>query len=241
MNPVRLYVFGAALSVGIAVVANVLTPGRLTTVAATFAILAPLATILVVDRLTTRRDVYDLREEILAGIRDAGTASGQVISLGSGDAWVRYIERNAIGAKAIFNTRLSGYTGLFDAYHGHIDDVIVEAIRLGTDYSFICSRSRLQSVDGLKQRLSARHTGSRSNAGHVRAYSLDTADKPLLQMKIFDYHGGYSEAMVGFVARSARDISQPIFLVRNPDLVEYLRHVFHSYCDDASAKQEFVY
>jgi hypothetical protein len=236
MNPGRLYLLGVALSAGIAILANLLTPGRFTTLAATLTILAPLATILIVDRLATRREVYDLRQETLTNIREAGATSGQVITLSSGDAWVRYVERNAVGAKAVYNTRLSDFRGLYDTYHDRVDDILVKAIQSGTEYNFICSEFRRDSLDVLKKRLIDRNTTLGGSAGKVRAYVLQTGGRPLLQMKIFDYHGGYSEAMIGFVALSARDASQPIFLVRNPGLVEYLRHVFYSYCEAATSE-----
>lgn len=241
LTPVRLYIIGAAISISIAIAANLFAAGALTTIGATFAILAPLATLLVVDRLTTLRDTYDLREEILDSIRDAGRSSGQVISLGSDDAWVRYIERNATGAKAILNTRLSGFAGLFDAYHNRIDNAILRAISSGTDYTLICATERLHTLENLIQGLPDRSSRQGKKAGQVRAYSLDTAGKPLIQMKIFDYDGGYSEAMVGFIATSAHDVAQPIFLVRNLGLVEYMRHLFYSYCVDPGAEEKLIY
>jgi hypothetical protein len=238
VTPVRLYLIGTVVSLIAAIAANLLTPGTLTTNSATFAIFVPLAVILVVDRLTAQRDALNLRDEILADIRDSGTGSGQLISLGSGDAWVKYIERNAVRAKAIFNTRLSGFEGLFDTYHHRIDDAILKAVQSGTDYNFICAESRRQSLVLLRQHLPEPNLRKASRAGRVRAYSFNAESMPLLQMKIFDYKNDSSEAMLGFLATSAHAVSQPIFLVRDPVLVEYLRHVFNSYCDHAFTKRE---
>lgn len=235
LQPSKLYIIGSIVTVGFAILANVFAPGTLTTIAATFAILVPLVALLIPDRLAAQKEMNDVQERLLAEIRNAGQSSGQVVSLGSdNDAWVEYIERNAAGARSILNTRLSGSDGVFTKYHQRIDDAILRAVASGTDYELICSTEQTRTLRGFLRRLPTPDSRAARAAGNVTIWSLDTADKPLLQMKIFNY-GEYEEAMIGFLSRRPSDAEMPIFLVRHPDVVKYMRLVFRTYCGDPGA------
>jgi hypothetical protein len=229
---VLLYVVGLALSVGLAILANLVLPGPLSTLGVTFAILVPLSTLLVVDRLTTQNELSAFRAEVLDSVMRASVQGRQIIRLEPGDSWVRYFETMAPLARTIYNTRLTLLPGVYDAAMPRVDQAALDAVRKGAEYHFICAEEHSGSLREFTRRLPKQSRASARKK--VEIWVMETArNQPLIQMKILDYGEplNYSEAMVGFVLLTQAGRQQPTFLVRDPDLVEYFRYVFRAYTD----------
>jgi hypothetical protein len=233
-----IYLLGGFAAIVIAVLSSLVSP-RPSTATLTVAIFAPLAVLLTADRLSSQNERKENLEAILQAIRTESVNSGSIIALGTEDQWIDYLIRNAQRARLILNTRLSYIAGVNATAHQRIDTAIAEAVQSGTDYHFICSKSREDSLSELERRVEkAKADAGTKGGGKVVAYVFDTGDRPILQMKIFDY-GVYSEAMIGFVFQTDRGVAQPIFLVRDQKMVVYFRHVFYTYSEDPKSKCVF--
>jgi hypothetical protein len=225
---VLAYLLGLTLSVGLAVLANLLLPGSLSTLGVTFAVLVPMSTLLAVDRLTTQRELSELRRDVLEGLLRTSVQGRQIIRLDPGDAWVRYFEQMAPLARAVYNTRLTLLPGVYDTATPRVDRAALEAIRRGAEYHLVCATEHDRSVRDFRRQL------PRQARGKVEIWMMETAkNQPLMQMKILDYGPplNSSEAMIGFVLLTQAGREQPTFLVRDPELVEYFRYVFRAYTD----------
>ena len=239
MSRTKVYLLGSFIAIAVAVLSSLLSHGSPSTATLTLAIFAPLALILIVDRLSSQHESKEDLEAILQAIRAESVNSSSIIALGTDDQWIDYLIHNAPRARRILNTRLSYITGVYATAHQRIDLAIAQAVQLGTDYYFVCSKSREDSLSELERLVrKAKANAGTKGGGKVFAYVFDTGNRPILQMKVFEYED-YSEAMIGFVFQKESDVSQPIFLVRDPKMVEYFRHVFYSYCENSWSKRIF--
>lgn len=232
LSRTKVYLLGSFVAIAVAVLSSLLSPGTPSTATLTLAIFAPLALILIVDRLSSQHESKEDLEAILQTIRTESVNSSSIIALGTDDQWIDYLIHNAKRARRILNTRLS-YMTVHATAHPRIDSAIAQAVQSGTDYHFVCSKSREDSLSELKGLLEqAKADAGMKGGGKVVAYVFDTGNKPILQMKIFEYED-YSEAMIGFVFQTDRDVAQPILLIRDQKMVEYFRHVFYTYCENS--------
>lgn len=189
------------------------------------AVTAPLATILLADKISNSIRSHRNRKDIIESIRMSAVDSGAIAKFNDDRSWVDYMIKNASRAKIIYNTRLSPPPTAYENAHREIDKAIADAVRNGTHYFFICSENRSDSLPDTITLISKK---SNPKKGSFTAHLFYTDRKPIIQVKIFDY-GDYKEALIGFVFQKRTDVDQPIFLIRSEEMIRYFMHVFESY------------